>query len=828
MKTLIKFCAGTIFISLLVGLFYPRVTNACDIYYQGGGCYSGATEWYQGNERPHGYGHMRSKDWSYHGMYWNGEFHGKGTLEFQSGHKYRGKWYEGKKQGQGTYWWPSGQKYEGEWKDDNQHGKGTLVYKNGTKFVGTFKKDSEWTGTYYSKTGKVTGALKTGQRVQKQTSSSSGARVYCYNSNYNSFYRSSTSSCSKGNLKISKEEFKNKRLESAPNAYKVWCAYSGGVAQVTSFTCNNWNGKSFQTKSSAQTEFRKVKPLDMSQRNTTVASNPPATSVGSWIEGFWKNLQTTKLSRSSQWSISKTFGIQINDLVAQLGKYVALFLCLLFLCWRGKEGKNAFGWYFSVLGKYAVFSGRAQRKEFWYFWLMHALVSVALGLAEERFDLTPDTDASVLFLIYGLAILLPGFAVNARRLHDTGRSGWWQLVGLVPIVGPVVFLVLCTFDSHPAANRYGPSPKMGGGNVPPTGSREDNSSGSSYSPAEEFLRPKRKEMEDVVDSQNTPPTNTVEPTTVIVSDSDDELYEQAWREIEEGKQDKALWARLYAGHEGDESIIKGEYIKHRVLQKKLLLKEAEQVAVRRQREEEDKLDQILAESRRNNLENESRIKNKLKEEDDRQKKIEEETKRKQLEEEKRKIALDKKELLRLEKDQREEEIDRLRSIARDKQEHLRLEEEQKAEFDRLKKIEREQNQKQKSKEEREASKARQERREFWDQSVTDNNPTQKFEIDETKSDREVEEELLSRLAAVERFNVWETTDGANNRTQLLAAVTRCDQVSILRWIKSGIDPSIVLHSTDKSVMKVLENSPEIKQIFDASKRLKEKGIDLPS
>ena len=88
--------------------------------------------------------------------------------------------------------------------------------------------------------------------------------------------------------------------------------------------------------------------------------------------------------------------------------------------------------------------------------------------------------------------------------------------------------------------------------------------------------------------------------------------------------------------------------------------------------------------------------------------------------------------------------------------------------------------------------------------------------------------MLSRLAAVERFDSWETTDGASNRTQLIAAVKRSDQTSMLRWIKSGIDPLIVLHSTDKDVMKVLEDSPAIKQIFDASKRLMDKGINLPN
>ena len=61
--------------------------------------------------------------------------------------------------------------------------------------------------------------------------------------------------------------------------------------------------------------------------------------------------------------------------------------------------------------------------------------------------------------IYNLAVLIPGFAVFFRRLHDTGRSGWWWLILFMPIVGVIVILVFCCLDSQPGENKYGPNPK---------------------------------------------------------------------------------------------------------------------------------------------------------------------------------------------------------------------------------------------------------------------------------------------------------------------------------------------------------------------------------
>ena len=67
---------------------------------------------------------------------------------------------------------------------------------------------------------------------------------------------------------------------------------------------------------------------------------------------------------------------------------------------------------------------------------------------------------SILSGIYGLAVLIPGLAVAVRRLHDTGRSGWWLLIGLVPLIGAIVLIVFMATDGEPGDNAYGPNPKF--------------------------------------------------------------------------------------------------------------------------------------------------------------------------------------------------------------------------------------------------------------------------------------------------------------------------------------------------------------------------------
>ena len=105
----------------------------------------------------------------------------------------------------------------------------------------------------------------------------------------------------------------------------------------------------------------------------------------------------------------------------------------------------------SVFSKYATFSGRARRSEFWYFAVLNMIVSVLS-------EIVP-----VLGLILALVILVPGLAVTCRRLHDIGKSGWWQLISITG-VGAIIMIIWCAKDSTPGVNKYGPNPK-GEGNV---------------------------------------------------------------------------------------------------------------------------------------------------------------------------------------------------------------------------------------------------------------------------------------------------------------------------------------------------------------------------
>jgi uncharacterized membrane protein YhaH (DUF805 family) len=108
--------------------------------------------------------------------------------------------------------------------------------------------------------------------------------------------------------------------------------------------------------------------------------------------------------------------------------------------------------YLKVLREYATFSGRARRREYWMFVLVNIIVAVALSLIDGvLFD-----GAMLLSGLYWLAILVPSLAVGVRRLHDTGRSGWWLLISLVPVVGGLVLFVFTVLDGDPGPNAYGP------------------------------------------------------------------------------------------------------------------------------------------------------------------------------------------------------------------------------------------------------------------------------------------------------------------------------------------------------------------------------------
>ncbi len=113
--------------------------------------------------------------------------------------------------------------------------------------------------------------------------------------------------------------------------------------------------------------------------------------------------------------------------------------------------KSIFAWYGYTFSKYATFAGRARRTEYWYFALLNTIATIALAIA--------FGDESAPSLIFSLVLLLPNIAVGTRRLHDIGRSGWWQLIWLVPIIGWIVLIVFFATNGQSGDNQYGPDPK---------------------------------------------------------------------------------------------------------------------------------------------------------------------------------------------------------------------------------------------------------------------------------------------------------------------------------------------------------------------------------
>lgn len=116
-------------------------------------------------------------------------------------------------------------------------------------------------------------------------------------------------------------------------------------------------------------------------------------------------------------------------------------------------------YYFEVWKKYANFKGRSPRKEYWVFFLVNLVIIFVISSIERFIGMSASIYKSGLANLYGLAILIPSLAVSVRRLHDTNRSGWWILIGLIPFIGSVVILVFMVIDSQPGENKYGPNPK---------------------------------------------------------------------------------------------------------------------------------------------------------------------------------------------------------------------------------------------------------------------------------------------------------------------------------------------------------------------------------
>ena len=112
-------------------------------------------------------------------------------------------------------------------------------------------------------------------------------------------------------------------------------------------------------------------------------------------------------------------------------------------------------WKKVVLENYANFSGRARRAEYWWAYLINIVIMVVLFIV----GAVLGEAGIILPVLFALAIFIPSLSSAVRRLHDTGKSGWFYLVGLIPFVGGIILLVLLAIDGNRGANEYGASPK---------------------------------------------------------------------------------------------------------------------------------------------------------------------------------------------------------------------------------------------------------------------------------------------------------------------------------------------------------------------------------
>ena len=115
--------------------------------------------------------------------------------------------------------------------------------------------------------------------------------------------------------------------------------------------------------------------------------------------------------------------------------------------------------------RYRDFRGRSRRSEYWFIQLFLVVTNIAVAIIDlalmgwdvDRF--IANGGGGIVGLVWILVTIVPALAVLVRRLHDTGKSGWWALVGLLPLVGAIVLLVFTVTDSSPGENKFGPSPK---------------------------------------------------------------------------------------------------------------------------------------------------------------------------------------------------------------------------------------------------------------------------------------------------------------------------------------------------------------------------------
>lgn len=127
-------------------------------------------------------------------------------------------------------------------------------------------------------------------------------------------------------------------------------------------------------------------------------------------------------------------------------------------------------WYFEALRKYVVFTGRSRRAEYWVFFGINLVVYLAAAYLDRMAGtFNKEFGMGLASGVYAAFVLLPSVSVSVRRLHDTNRSGWWLLLAIVPIIGPLSLLVIYCLEGTPGGNDYGGDPRAeeAGSEVPP-------------------------------------------------------------------------------------------------------------------------------------------------------------------------------------------------------------------------------------------------------------------------------------------------------------------------------------------------------------------------
>jgi uncharacterized membrane protein YhaH (DUF805 family) len=118
---------------------------------------------------------------------------------------------------------------------------------------------------------------------------------------------------------------------------------------------------------------------------------------------------------------------------------------------QSEENFNIIDWFVKGLKNYATFTGRARRKEFWFFVLAQFLIVFAASFIDTILFDTP----SILYCIAALGLFIPSLAVAVRRLHDIGKSGWWYLIGLVPLIGFILLIIWFATETKQNNNEWG-------------------------------------------------------------------------------------------------------------------------------------------------------------------------------------------------------------------------------------------------------------------------------------------------------------------------------------------------------------------------------------